>query len=66
MYEMIPRAIVTVFFSHEGQRLASSSLDIQVYNHVESKVHLISSIRKAITLSLTDGLIGGSYERQGQ
>jgi hypothetical protein len=36
---MIPRAIVTVFFSHDdGQHLASSSLDVEVYNNVETKV----------------------------
>lgn len=36
---MIPRAIITVFFSHDGQHLASNSLDIEVHNHVENKVH---------------------------
>lgn len=39
IYEMIPRAIVTVFFSHDdGQHLASSSLYVEVYNNVETKV----------------------------
>ena len=39
LYEMIPRAIVTVFFSHDdGRNLASSSLDVEVYNNVETKV----------------------------
>jgi hypothetical protein len=39
IYEMIPRAIVTVFFSHDdGQNLASSSLDVEVHNKIETKV----------------------------
>ncbi|XP_057381255.1 uncharacterized protein LOC130703811 [Daphnia carinata] len=59
IYEMIPRAIVTVFFSHEGQHLASSSLDIEVYNHVESKVTVTSVRANKVRVNMT--LKAGSY-----
>ncbi|XP_046454359.1 C3 and PZP-like alpha-2-macroglobulin domain-containing protein 8 isoform X2 [Daphnia pulex] len=60
IYEMIPRAIVTVFFSHDdGQHLASSSLDVQVYNNVETKVTVVGVKGNKVRVNMTLKL--GSY-----